>query len=111
MKKSDHCYSYKNLLPKENSSRPVVPVPGRMSTIDSKLDRASKELQMINARRVTLPTNSSRQFHSSKENDPRYVNRQANVQTEPNHDIVNTKQRSREFKLYTEMDLEESKHK
>lgn len=66
---------------------------------------------MINARRDTLPTNNSRQFHSSKENDPRYVNRQANVQTEPNNDIVNTKQRSREFKLYTEMDLEESKHK
>jgi len=85
MKKSDHSYSNRNLcLKPESSGRPIVPLPGRMSVIDGKIDRVSKEIQVINARRDTLSPSfngANKQFQSCKENDPRLTNRQPNVHT------------------------------
>jgi hypothetical protein len=100
MKKSDH--SYKNLYARTDTPVKVPlhqPITGKMSIIENKIDKVSKEIQVLNARR------DIKQFHSLKENDPKLTNR---LSVEPIHG--NLKPR-REFKLYTEVDLDDSNYK
>jgi hypothetical protein len=70
MKKSDH--SYKNLYARPDTTVKLPlhqPVTGKMAIIETKIDKVSKEIQVLNARK------DIKQFHSLKENDPKLTNR------------------------------------
>jgi hypothetical protein len=100
MKKSDHSYKNAYVRPDNTMKLPVhQPAISKMSLIETKIDKVPKENHGLYARK------DNNQFYSLKENDPILTNQ---LSVEPLHE--NLKPR-REFKLYTEADLDEGNFK